>query len=73
MPLPDKIGVNGSKPKPNGPKVATRKGPKIMLRFRTQREIGDVRRAARMKEMSMNTYILTEVLSAARNFITYQG
>ncbi|WP_460997169.1 hypothetical protein, partial [Staphylococcus aureus] len=49
------------------PRRAPGKGPSIMVRFRTKGELKDVRRAAKDKGLSMNTYILTEVLSTARN------
>lgn len=54
-------------------KPAGRKGPKINLRFRTVRELADIKRAAREKDLSVNTYILTEVLAQARNYLSYRG
>jgi hypothetical protein len=57
----------------NGPKAAPRRGPSHVLRFRNQREKWDVRRAARDKGLSVNTYILTEVLAQARNYLSYRG
>ena len=54
-------------------KNATRKGPKINLRFRNKREVEDVRRVAKRMGMSINTYILTEVLAQARNHLSYRG
>jgi uncharacterized protein (DUF1778 family) len=43
------------------------------LRFRNRREMQDIRRAATDKGMSMNTYILTEVLAQAREYLSYRG
>jgi hypothetical protein len=57
----------------NGPKAAPRRGPSHVLRFRNQREKWDVRRAAKDKGLSVNTYILTEVLAQARNYLSYRG
>jgi uncharacterized protein (DUF1778 family) len=54
-------------------KRARADGPKINLRFRTRKELEDVRRAAREKGLSVNTYVLTEVLAQARNYLSYNG
>lgn len=48
-------------------KPASRRGPKINLRFRNRKELVDIRRVAKRKKLSVNTYILTEVLAQARN------
>ena len=48
-------------------------GPAMNLRFRNRREMQDIRRAATDKGMSMNTYILTEVLAQAREYLSYRG
>lgn len=57
----------------SGRKTATRKGPKINLRFRNKREVEDIRKVAKRVGMSINTYILTEVLAQARNYLSYRG
>jgi hypothetical protein len=58
---------------PSVPKVATRKGPKHLLRFRNAREKWDVQKVARDKGLSVNTYILTEVVAQARAHLSYRG
>ena len=57
----------------DSPKKAPRDGPATVLRFRTLREMTDVRRVARDKGISMNTYILTEILAHARSYLSYRG
>lgn len=51
-------------------KPATKRGPRINLRFRNLREIADVRRVAKRKRLSMNTYIITEILALARQHLS---
>jgi len=58
---------------PKVPKPARRIGPKHLLRFRNTREKWDVQKAARDKGLSVNTYILTEVLAQAREYLSYRG
>lgn len=45
-------------------KVASKHGPAITLRFRSKKEMDDVRRAALHKGLSFNTYVL-EMLKVA--------
>jgi hypothetical protein len=58
---------------PSVPKPARRQGPKHLLRFRNHREKWDIQKVARDKGLSVNTYILTEVLAQARNYLSYRG
>jgi uncharacterized protein (DUF1778 family) len=62
------IPMNEIKPKP-----AKRTDPGLRLRFRSKRELNDVRRAAKAKGLSLNTFILTVALTEARNYLSYSG
>jgi len=64
---------NGNDTHTRAPKRAPGSGPAIMVRFRTKSELNDVRRVAKDKGVSMNTYIMTVTLAEARNYLAYRG
>jgi uncharacterized protein (DUF1778 family) len=58
--------INGNSGKPKRKKINLR------LRFRTQKDMEEIRKAARTKGQSMNAYIVTHILAQARTHLSYR-
>jgi predicted HicB family RNase H-like nuclease len=65
------VKEGGTGKPPNGRPPKKHYAVRVVLRNR--RDWQTIKRAARDKGLSVNTYILTEVLAQARNYLSYRG